>query len=171
MTRASTTLIWFSLTLFVSLGLYHTSYRVEELDRQLRGLNTEIEAEQRNLHVLKAEWVYLANPSRIEDAARKHLDLKPTLPRQVTGMNKISRLIPTHAEVVAKTTRSVSRRIASLAPRPAAHRPKVADEETGRLNSHLFIQTAQTTRTLPDDHSLRMGEDNTFTLANSGTEQ
>ena len=75
MTRASMTLFWFSLTIFVSLGLYHTSYRVEDLGRQLRSLNADIEAEQRNIHVLKAEWVFLSNPARIESAARKHLDL------------------------------------------------------------------------------------------------
>lgn len=173
MNRALTTLIWFSLTLFVSLGLYHTSYRVEELDRQLRGLNSEIEAEQRNLHVLKAEWVYLANPARIEEAARKHLDLKPTAPQQVTGMNKISRLVPTQAEVVAQaqTQARTPRAVASATPRPAAHRPKMASEETGRLNSHLVFQAAATAQDLSASNSLRLVDDKTFALANSGTEQ
>lgn len=171
MNRALTTLIWFSLTIFVSVGLYHTSYRVEELDRQLRGLNSEIEAEQRNLHVLKAEWVYLANPARIEEEARKHLELKPTMPQQVTGLNKISRLVPTQAELVAKAQTSARRDVANVAPRPAAHRPKIASEESGRINTHLVIQAAGTDRDLPAGNSLRLVEDKTFALANSGTEQ
>ncbi len=173
MTRASTTLIWFSLTLFVSLGLYHTSYRVEELDRQLRALNNEIEAEQRNLHVLKAEWVYLANPTRIENAARKHLDLKPTVPQQVTGVQKISRLVPTveEARSAAKTQPASTQAVANLAPRPAAHKPKMAQEEAGRINTRLVIQTAGTMQDLAAEHPLHLVEDKTLALANSGAEQ
>lgn len=173
MTRASTTFVWFSLTLFVSLGLYHTSYRVEELDRQLRAINSEIEAEQRNIHVLKAEWVYLANPSRIESAARKHLDLKPTAPTQVTSVQKISRLIPTQEEAVriAKTESAASRTVANAAPRPAAHKPRIAAEEDGRLNTRLVIQTAGTMQDLAQTTSLRLVEDKTIALANSGAEQ
>lgn len=173
MTRASTTLIWFSLTLFVSLGLYHTSYRVEELDRQLHGLNDQIEAEQRNIHVLKAEWVYLSNPARIEEAARKHLDLKPTQPQQVTRLNKISRYIPTQAEASTRPATAAPRAIASLTPRIAKHRPKVATEETGRLNTRMIIQTADTTQDLAHSAPFRLERDGdtTYALANSGTPQ
>ena len=92
MSRAQTLLIWFSLTLVVSLGLYHTSVRVQELSRNLRTLNREITQEQRNIHVLKAEWVYLSNPARIEAEAKKHLKLAPTKPQQIADATALKKL-------------------------------------------------------------------------------
>jgi len=170
MTRASTILFWFTLTILVSLGLYHTSYRVEDLGRQLRSLNADIEAEQRNIHVLKAEWVYLANPARIETAAHKHLDLKPTSPQQISRLGKISNLIPTRSEAMANAA-VVAKPIASLSPRSAQHRPKAVAEESGRLNTHLVIQKTASAEQLPDATPLKLVEDTTFALANSGTDQ
>ena len=169
MTRASSTLIWFSLTLFVSLGLYHTSYRVEELDRQLRALNSEIQAEQKNIHVLKAEWVFLSNPARIEDAARKHLGLKPTAPQQVTGLNKISQIAPTRKELLAKAKTAGT--YTAYAPRPAAHSPKVAADEAGRLNTRMVIQKAEATPELPIDDAYQLADESRVALANPGHEQ
>lgn len=152
MTRTSTTLFWFSLTIFVSLGLYHTSYRVEELGRQLRALNTEIESEQKNLHVLKAEWVYLSNPARIEQAARKHLDLKPTEPQQVSRLDKLSSVLDGREQMAAAALESKKTvREASLSQHhPIANKPKVADEEAGRLNTHLVIQKTASIQPAPE---------------------
>lgn len=132
MTRASIILFWFSLTIVVSLGLYHTSYRVEELDRTLRSLNAQIEMEQRNIHVLKAEYVFLTNPARIEAVARKHLALQPTEPKQISKLGRLASLIPTRLE---------GARLAEVAPlRPAAATPRPAAEETDRVNTHLAIR-------------------------------
>lgn len=172
MTRASTTLFWFSLTIFVSLGLYHTSYRVDELDRQLRGLNAQIETEQRNLHVLKAEWVYLATPARIEAAARKHLELQPTNPQQVASLDKIAELVParSHADAQAQP---VARAVATLTTtHAAAHAPKAAAEESGRLNTRVvFRKTAAKLDLAATDNAYPLAEDKTFALANSGEAQ
>lgn len=166
MTRASTTLFWFSLTIFVSLGLYHTSYRVEDMGRQLRDLNSQIEAEQRNLHVLKAEWVFLSNPSRIEAAARQHLDLKPTAPEQITSLGKLASLIPSKAERVASAASAA--RLAAAKPRPAANKPMVAAEETGRLNTRLVIQKTASAHDYTGNDPWQLADDGAFALANTG---
>ena len=168
MTRASTTLFWFSLTIFVSLGLYHTSYRVEELGRQLRTFNTDIEAEQRALHVLKAEWVFLSNPARIEEAARKHLDLKPTTPQQLTRLEKLSSVLPSRSEKMARAAMT-AKAVASAPPRPAALNPKVAAEETGRLNTHMIMQKTAAVQDLAAASELPLNETDSFALATSGS--
>ena len=67
-----------------------------ELDQQLRGLNAQIESEQESTHVLKAEWVYLANPARVEAEVKDHLDLQPTAPRRVAALRDIGDLLPLH---------------------------------------------------------------------------
>ena len=95
MIRASQILFWFGLSIAASLALYHTSDRVQELDRQLHDINVSIEAEQQSIHVLKAEWVYLANPARVEAETKKHLALRPTAPKQVIGSPISAMPLPT----------------------------------------------------------------------------
>jgi len=88
--------LWLGLTIAASLMLYHTSDRVHALDQQLKTLNAQIDAEQQSLHILKAEWVYLANPARIEAEAHRHLALLPTAPRRVAALQDIASLLPAH---------------------------------------------------------------------------
>lgn len=158
MTRASMTIFWFSLTIFVSLGLYHTSYRTEELGRSLRALNAQIEAEQKSLHVMKAEYVYLTNPSRIEAAARKHLDLQPTEPKQIAKLNKLAALAPTRAEAMGGTMVN-STPIANLRARAAIHNPRPTIEEKDRLNTRLVIRKAASASPQTQNPSLAMVSD------------
>ncbi|HAX91335.1 MAG TPA: hypothetical protein DCY07_03895 [Rhodospirillaceae bacterium] len=168
MTRATTIFFWFSLILFVSLGLYHTSYRVENLGRQLRSLNTQITSEQRTLHVLKAEWVFLANPTRLEAAAKKHLALQPTSPSQISKMTKLAYILPTRDEAMGTTTVAAAP-IANLHLRPAARSPKATGQEKDRLNTRMIIGKTASAEGLTQDQPLPMGNgQNAYTLANSG---
>lgn len=158
MNRASCILFWFCLTLAVSLGLYRTSYRVDSLSHNLRSLNAQIEAEQRNIHVLKAEWVFLANPSRIEGAARKHLDLEPTKTAQIASLRKLSSLLPTRRETIA---------VAAAKPHPAASTPKVAAEEQGRVNTRLVFRKTVAQRK-PQNVTYRFAGDDTYGIGSAG---
>ncbi len=155
MTRASMILFWSFLTILVSLGLYHTSYRTEELSRTLRALNARIEAEQRSLHVLKAEYVFLTNPSRIEAVARKHLSLQPTDPKQVMKLARLSDVVPTRAETMNSATINATP-IASLRARTAARKPRAVAEETERLNTRLVIQKTASIDAREKDYPLAM---------------
>ena len=85
MIRASSTLFWFGLAIIASLWFYRTTDNVLALEHQLRSINTATENEQQSIHVLKAEWVYLANPARIEAEARKHLAPAPAA-RQIVAL-------------------------------------------------------------------------------------
>jgi cell division protein FtsL len=139
MIRASSILFWFALTILVSVALYSTSYRVHDLNLRLRSLNTEIATEQRTIHVLKAEWVYLANPARIEMAARKYLAMNPTSVSQIAKLEDIPDRIPLRADapkterIIAVVTRNADnervntrvnfQRTASAAPLPADTAP------------------------------------------------
>lgn len=180
MIRTSSILFWFSLVIIASLGLYRTSNRVQELDQQLRATNAAIDAEKQSLHVLKAEWVYLSNPARIEAAARRHLALRPTAPAQVATLDTLSEVVPTRAEAMAtmavnatpmanvKTTLA-----ARVAPQPlavahavraakakptvlAAKQPeteqKTAANESGYVRDHMImVQHTASAAPLPGD--------------------
>lgn len=155
MIRTSPLLFWFGLTLCASLALYHTSDRVHALNRQLRQLNAQIEEEQRSIHVLKAEWVYLSTPARVQQMAKKHLALRPTAPKQVVAMSDLGDMIPTRAEAmgsVAVSTPPIATIKTSLAvPVPQARPRTIAVADNGgHINDHMVIQRTASAAPLPD---------------------
>lgn len=170
MTRASTTLFWLSLTIIVSLGLYHTSYRTEEMGRQLRSLNAQIEAEQRNIHVLKAEWVFLTNPARIEGAARKHLALAPASTKQIAKLEKLADVLPTQKEAMGGTTVQGTP-MASLRSQQPSHSPRQSASETGHINTRLVMPAIKAAEALPPrEAAYRLAGDESYGIANNGAE-
>ncbi len=172
MTRTSSILFWFGLIILASLGLYRTSNHVQELDRQLRDTNAAIDAEKQSLHVLKAEWVYLANPARITSITHKHLALRPTSPQQVATMDALSEVLPTRAEAMAtvavnatpmaniKTTLAArvapTRTVAMNTSNKKTKAVEVASANTGTNTGHLrdhmiMVQQTASAAPLPGD--------------------
>ncbi|UEM19495.1 hypothetical protein JL100_020715 [Skermanella mucosa] len=80
---SKSTVIWLGLAGLASGALFHTSYRVQALGEDLAGLNRAIIHEQEAIQILKAEWSYMNDPTRIEEMARRHLVLGPTAAGQV----------------------------------------------------------------------------------------
>jgi len=168
MNRTPTILFWFSLIIITSIGLYRTSNRVQELNQQLHNINAAIDAEKQSLHVLKAEWVYLANPARIETASRRHLALRPSTPKQVATMDTLSEVLPTRTEAMqsvavnATPMANVKTTLASLPPSTPTitvdhankHLTKpvtVASVDSGHLRDHMVIQRTASAEPLPGD--------------------
>jgi len=149
MTRVSSILFWFGLTFIVSLGLYGTSNRVQDLSKQLLSLNAQIEAEQANIHVLKAEWVYLSNPQRIEQAARKYLAMHPTALEQIAKLDDLPEILPTQKEAMAGVTvrgKPMANLGSTLTKRRATASVPTsktsAKEEVGHVNTRMTLQSA-----------------------------
>ncbi len=149
----SSVFFWLGMTIGASLMLYHTSDRVTALDRRLYKLNKEIESEETSLHVLKAEWVYLANPARIEAQAYKHLNMQPTELHRVVAAQDMSRILPINGEVIPQIAKADQ----EAAPLQEAHRrlPEspslkpafgtkpdrvVATLNEGHINEHMTMQ-------------------------------
>lgn len=164
MIRTSSVLFWFSLIIIASLALYRTSDRVHELNTQLRQVNADIESEQQSIHVLKAEWVYLANPARVEAAAHKHLTLRPTSPQQVTDLSSLSEVLPTRSEAMASVAISgtpIANIRSNMEPMPT--RPTtvavvvkhaapiaLASVDAGHINDHMIMQRTASAAPTPD---------------------
>lgn len=66
-------------------ALFHVSFEVSALDDRLGTLNHDIKSDREAIHVLRAEWSFLNQPERIEELARRHLDLTPVSGKQLTG--------------------------------------------------------------------------------------
>lgn len=161
MIRTSSIPFWFSLAIIASIAFYNTTDHVQSLEQKLRSLNASIENEQQNIHVLNAEWVYLANPERVEAEARKHLTaLRPTAPQQVARMGDIAEMLPTREESmtsVAVNSMPIGNIRSSLtAPHVVASlkKPKgtiaVASIDTGHINERMILQHVATAPSSPD---------------------
>jgi cell division protein FtsL len=130
------------ILLMTSLMVYTTSDRVATMEKNLRKINTQIEAERQSLHVLKAEWTYLTNPTRIDGLAKKHLALQPTLPKRVVAAMALASALPVR-------TADMPTQVADLpaAPAPAASvgavrksGPTLAAASRTHINDHVVLQ-------------------------------
>jgi cell division protein FtsL len=66
-----------------SMGLYLVKYSVQNIQRDVASLKTELAAEKESLHLLNAEWAYLNRPDRLQKLAERHLDLVPLDSRRI----------------------------------------------------------------------------------------
>jgi cell division protein FtsL len=63
------------LIVAAAVGLYRFKGESQQLVRQIAELRTQIDDEREAISVLKAEWNYLDQPSRIQELADRYLDL------------------------------------------------------------------------------------------------
>ncbi len=94
------TMFAIAMTVLVGLyGVYQLKYQVRGIKREAANLNAQLEEEYKNLHVLKAEWVYLNRPARLQELSRRHLDLVPLAAEQVIEGNAMAVLdVPVDVE-------------------------------------------------------------------------
>ena len=87
-------LLWLIVMSAIGWGVYQLKYQVQALEGQLTRINREIVAEQDSIHVLKAEWSYLNDPTRLADLARRYTDLAPVTPTQIAGFDVLQARLP-----------------------------------------------------------------------------
>ncbi len=93
----------------LSLTLFSVKSKVQNLEDQLVGLNRSITDDRQATHVLKAEWSYLNEPTRLKILAERYLSLTAIDSRQVGTANDLLPRIPEDdAETVTPFTVSVA---------------------------------------------------------------
>ncbi len=107
MIRPSTLLIVL-LAVSLSLTLFTVKYQVQDMEDQLFGLNRSITDDRQAIHVLKAEWSYLNQPTRLKTLAGRYLGMTAIDSRQVgTPRELLPRIHEDNAETVTPLTASV----------------------------------------------------------------
>ncbi|WP_342237951.1 cell division protein FtsL [Inquilinus sp. OTU3971] len=79
------TMIWLGLIGASSAFLFKTSYEVQSLEGELRGLNRSILREQDSIRVMHAEWAFLNQPSRLQELTDQFTKLRPIAPTQMVA--------------------------------------------------------------------------------------
>lgn len=87
--RISTIMTWIVFILPLAMGLFYVKHVVENTEEDLAALEDQINFDQDEIHVLKAEWIYLSRPDRVKKLADRYLDLQPTNSTQIADINSI----------------------------------------------------------------------------------
>lgn len=85
----STTIVCACLAGVVGIGLFFVKHDVKEQEARLAELNQEIQANQEAIHVLKAEWSYLNDPTRLRGLSEKFLSMKVMGPSQIATLDSL----------------------------------------------------------------------------------
>jgi cell division protein FtsL len=79
-------LTWLTAIAIAALGLFHVKYEVQRLEKDLSQEQQLILEHREAIHVLKAEWSFLNQPTRISELAVRHLGLAPMIGEQVVQL-------------------------------------------------------------------------------------
>jgi cell division protein FtsL len=57
----------------LAIGVYLVKYSVQDVQRNVGTLKSQLASEKESLHLLNAEWSYLNRPDRLRELADRHL--------------------------------------------------------------------------------------------------
>lgn len=107
------------LTLLVAIGLgfglFRLTYEVQTLEGELSHVNRAVAAEREAIHVLRAEWSYLNEPTRLEALTKKHLSLRATQDGRIRTVAEI----PSRPDATAANSETTTTTVAANAPTAA----------------------------------------------------
>lgn len=77
------------LVVAAAVGLYRFKGESQQRARHIAELRTEIAREREMISVLKAEWNYLDQPSRIQELSERYLDLSRLEVEQISVVEQL----------------------------------------------------------------------------------
>mgnify|MGYP007128366509 FL=1 len=88
-TRTATLSLWVTLTCLVGFGMFVMKNQVQNLENELASISRNIEEDVKTIHILKAEWSHLNNPSRLRALATKHISLNQVKAEQIINYSAL----------------------------------------------------------------------------------
>jgi hypothetical protein len=116
MIRAST-ILWACAVILVGYAMFQMKYEVMQQEARLARLNHEIADDREAVRVLNAEWSFLTQPARLDELARRYLNLVPIGTKELGSIDAIPLRTPAPAA-------------ATSVPAPSAASARFADLKT-----------------------------------------
>ena len=88
-TKTAITILWFTLTCVICFGSFVLKNQVHDLELELSKINLNIQKDVKTIHVLKAEWSHLNNPSRLKKLAAEHVSLNKMRAEQIINYSAL----------------------------------------------------------------------------------
>lgn len=82
-------MIWICLFVTIAVGSYIIKNKVIFKEAELREINASIEADIKQIHILKAELSHLNDLSRIAGLAEQYTDLQPLKAEQYISITSV----------------------------------------------------------------------------------
>ena len=89
-----TTALWLAVVCLVGFGMFKVKYQVQALEEEVFKVRKQINAERDAIHVLNAEWSFLAQPLRLAELSKKYLSLAPVSAPQLKQVGDLAALPP-----------------------------------------------------------------------------
>ena len=84
------TILWTCVIGVMGATLFFVKHEVKDLENRLGAVNHDIQRNQEDIHVLKAEWSFLNDPVRLRQLAERHLGMKQMGPTQIATLNSLN---------------------------------------------------------------------------------
>jgi len=110
-------MIWMILAIAAGTGLFMLKYEVRAMEDQLVQIERQTLQNLETVHVLKAEWSHLIQPTRLEDLGRRLLSLEPQNAQQAVSIVDI----PMRPEPVSHDAAGLDSRVST--PKPSEFSP------------------------------------------------
>lgn len=81
--------LWFMVTLVVVFGSSILKNKVQVLERRLATINSNIQKDIADIHVLNAEWSLYNTPERLRKLAQEQLSLENAKPEQIINYSAL----------------------------------------------------------------------------------
>ena len=81
--------LWIAVSAIICFGSLALKNNVQRLEKELNSINSNIQTNIKNIHILKAEWSHLNTPSRLRELAAKHILLNPVQAEQIINYSAL----------------------------------------------------------------------------------
>jgi hypothetical protein len=108
------TILWGCAVVVVGYAMFQMKYEVMQQEDRLARLDREIASDREAVRVLNAEWNYLSQPARLDELAKRYLDLVPIGPKQLGSIDAIPLRVPEGAAAISAEPTSAPARVADL---------------------------------------------------------
>ncbi len=89
-------LLWSVLIVGAGIFLFHIKYEVIQQEAYLEQTKRQIIQDRQNIHLLKAEWVHLTEPTRLSRLSEQYLKLSPIVPTQLGSIRNLDAILISH---------------------------------------------------------------------------
>jgi len=122
--RHGATILWAVLATVAGTGLFMLKYQVQGEEQRLHHIQKQIVQTEEEIHVLKAEWSYLNEPTRLRELAERNLAMHPMKATQISSIESFG-MAPPRPRPEPTAGQPACRRPAATPSGPCFHRSRL----------------------------------------------
>lgn len=98
--KTAISILWCLITIVIVSYYFVIANDVQNLEKELAQINSDIQDNIRDIHILEADWSELNNPERLRELAGKYISLEFIKPEQIINYSAL----PLEGELIGNPT-------------------------------------------------------------------